>query len=247
MSETWETWTFQQAFGALLNGEAPVEGVALRRALTVHRNTAFKAAQDALAANYPVVEAIVGEEAFAACARAFVERHPPSDPRLCLYGEGFHGFLREWRHFSELDYLPAVGALERLVVEALFASDAEPLDAAALAADLDPDAPLALHPATRIAAFDCSAASLWRAHQVDAPQMLETIEWAPEIVLVTRPRLRVAVRAIDPAMHAFLTAPTLGEAAVAAAARGGAISTIFADLLTWGAFARPRSKEKEMT
>lgn len=237
MLETRKTWAFQLAFGAMLKGEAAVGDGALRRALSVHRNTAFKAAQDALAANYPVVEALVGAVAFAACAHGFVERHPPSDPRLCLYGEGFPAFLGEWRHFSELDYLPAVGALERLFVEALFAADAEPLDAAALAAGLDPDAPLALHPATRIAAFDCPAASLWRAHQADAAQMLETVEWAPEIVLVTRPRLRVAVRAIDPATHAFLMAPTLGEAAEAAAARGGDVSTIFAALLTLGAFA----------
>lgn len=237
MLEIRKTRAFQLAFGAMLKGDAAVEDAALRRALAVHRNTAVKAAQDALAANYPVVEAIVGAEAFAACAHAFVERHPPTDPRLCLYGEGFPAFLGGWRHFSELDYLPAIGALERLFVEALFASDAEPLDAAALAADLDPDAPLALHPATRIAAFDCPAASLWQAHQADAPQMLETIKWKPEIVLVTRPRLRVDVRAIDPATHAFLTAPTLGEAAVAAAARGGDVAAIFAALLTLGAFA----------
>jgi hypothetical protein len=232
-----ETRAFQQAFGAMLNRGGPVQDPALRRALAVHRNTAAKAARDALAANYPVIEAMVGAEAFAACAHAFVERHPPADPRLCLYGEEFPAFLHLWRPFSQLGYLTAMAALERLVVEALFAPDTEPLDAAALSAELDPDAPLALHPATRIAAFDYPVASLWQAHQDDAPQMFATIEWGAQIVLVTRPRLRVDVRAIDAATHAFLTAPTLGEAALAADDRGGDVSAIFAALLSLGAFA----------
>jgi hypothetical protein len=236
-----ETWAFQQAFAAMLNGQESAGDPALRRALAVHRNTAFKAAQDALAANYPVVEAIVGAEAFDACAHVFVELDPPSDPRLCLYGEAFPAFVAGWPHFTKLEYLPTMAKLERLVVEALFASDAEPLDAAALAADLDPDAPLELHPATRIGAFDCPVASLWQAHRPEAPQRFDTLEWVAETVLVTRPALRIDVRAIDAATHAFLTAPTLGEAAMAAAARGGDVAAIFTDLLTLGAFARPHS------
>ena len=81
---------FQQAFGAMLAGRGgAVADPALARALVIHRNTAAKAAQDAVAANFPVVRALVGEEAFTGCAAAFVDAAPPATPRLCVYGDGY--------------------------------------------------------------------------------------------------------------------------------------------------------------
>ena len=93
---------------------------AIRRALAVHRNTATKAARDALFANYPVVAALVGEDAFAACATAYVEVSPPAEARLCLYGSRFPAFVDAWTPFAEASYLGAVAALERLNDEILF-------------------------------------------------------------------------------------------------------------------------------
>lgn len=238
-----EARAFQQSFGAMLAAPAGIADPALRRALAVHRNTAHKAAEDALAANYPVVATLVGADAFAACAHDFVERHPPAEPRLCLYGDGFGMHLSGWPPFAELPFLRDMATLERLVVEALFAADADPLDPGAVASAPDPDMPLVLHPATRIAAFDCPAASLWLAHQDDAGQALEAIDWMPEIALVTRPGLAINVHAIAPAAHAFLACPTLGEAAAAAHARGGDVAAIFAALLTAGALAQPSQQD----
>ena len=60
---------FQRQFGdALVNSggaDIRVLDVALARALAVHRNTVAKAAQDALAANYPILRALCGAEVFA--------------------------------------------------------------------------------------------------------------------------------------------------------------------------------------
>jgi len=234
-----ETNSFQRDFGLMLQGGIVAEDRDLRRAVAVHRNTSRKASLDALDANFPVLSALVGEGAFAACAWAYIDVCPPVDPRLCLYGKQFPTFVANWQPFRHVSYLAAVARLEWLVVEALFAADADPLAPAALAAELDPAMPLTLHPATRIDTFGCPAASYWRAHQPDRDLDLATVRWEPEIALVTRAGLSIEVQAIDAATHAFLTAPTIGEAAVAAHELGGDVAAVFSALLLAGAFARP--------
>lgn len=235
-----EARRFQQAFGALLADTPPGIDPALQRALAVHRNTATKAASDALAANYPVCGALVGAEAFGAVAAAFVEAHAPDDPRLCFYGEGFAGFLAGWPPFAALPYLPAVAHVERQVTLALFAADVDALDAASLAHGVDPEAPLAMHPAASVSMLDWPAASLWRAHQPDAAaDALDHVAWEPEIVLVSRVDATVLVTPIDRASAAFLSAPTLGEAAVASSEAGGDVATVFATVLAASALVQP--------
>ncbi len=231
-----EAAAFQQTFGAMLQGERAVNDPLLRRALAVHRNTAHMAARDALTANFPVLAQIVGEDSFKGCAAAFVETAPPADPRLCLYGAGFARHVGQWAPFAGFPYLEDVAELEWLVVEALFAADAAPLDATPIAAAPDPETALVLHPATRIRAFDYPAVSLWMAHQKGAIQMLEMIKWVPETALISRRAMAVQMIAIDPATRAFLVASTLGDAAAAAHEAGGDVATIFATLLTAGAF-----------
>jgi hypothetical protein len=211
---------------------------AIRRALAVHRNTATKAARDALFANYPVVAALVGEDAFAACATAYVEVSPPAEARLCLYGSRFPAFVDAWTPFAEASYLGAVAALERLVTDALFAADEGLLDPEALAAGIDPDAALRWHPATRTGQSQSPAASLWLAHQADAPpEALDTLIWAPEQFLITRPADAIEVRVIGAPTRAFLAGSTLATAAENAASEGGDVAAIFATLLSAGAFA----------
>jgi len=239
MSEAAE---FQEAFDAALRDgrHRAYRNRALARALNVHRNTSAKAAQDALAYNYPVVRALTGDDAFAACAAAFADIRPPQDARLCYYGAGFDGFLSAYGPFRELPYLADVARLERMVVEALFAADAAPLDGAALAAELDLEKPLRLHPATRFGRFDFPAAGLWLAHRGGAePDALDKLEWRPSAALVTRPWGAVRVTPIDAAAWAFLAAcaagHSLGEAALAAA--DADIQTLFSTLIIAGAFA----------
>jgi hypothetical protein len=235
-----ETAEFQQAFGAMLASPGSVADVALRRALTIHRNTASKAARDALFANYPVLAALVGEDAFAACASSYVEALPPREARLCLYGHRFPAFVEAWVPFAEAPYLGAVASVERLVIEALFAADASAFDPGALSQGIDPEAAMIRHPAARVTQARVPAGSLWLAHQGDAPEdALDTIEWAPEHILITRPGDAVEVRIIDAPTQAFLSGTTLVDAAARAAEAGGDVATIFASLLGAGVFAAP--------
>ncbi|MGC1305146.1 MAG: DNA-binding domain-containing protein [Caulobacteraceae bacterium] len=248
-----EVALFQQAFGAALAGdELMLEGVmpeglgpALSRALAIHRNTSAKAARDAVAANYPVVRALCGDEAFDACASAFIAADPPREPRLNAYGARFPAFLSTYAPADGMAYLAEVAALERLYVEALFAADAPALDGTALAAGLDLEAPLSLHPAARFAAFDSPAVAIWSAHRAEDEAVdeaaLSEIDWRPQAVLVVRPDLVVEVMEIDAGALAFLSAcaagEPLGQAALAASEAGCDLQLLFANLITAGAFA----------
>jgi hypothetical protein len=236
---------FQRAFATALHQSESngfeFSNSSLRRALAVHRNNAAKAAQDALAANYPVTRALVGITAFAACAAAFAVRFAPRDPRLCLYGTGFAQFVESYQPFAPLAYLKDIAALERMCIEALFATDATSLNRAAFAGGIDPHTRLALHPATRYAAFSSPAASIWLAHQGNrVDESLEAITWRGEIALITRPTTSVEVTPIDRSALAFLTASargqTITESALAAFELGADLTKMFAALIAKGAF-----------
>lgn len=236
---------FQTAFGAALRASrGEPKDAALARALVVHRNSAAKAASDALAANYPVVRALVGEDSFAACAQAFAQAHPPAEARLCLYGQAFAAFLVTYPPFATLGYLSDVARLERLYTEALFAADAPTADGADFAAGLDLDAAIALHPACRFARLGSPAVGVWLAHQTETPdQALGDLAWREEIALVTRPDDQVRVTAIGEGAARFLAACqarlSLGEAALSAAESGEPLGPTFTTLIDAGAFLAP--------
>jgi hypothetical protein len=228
---------FHHAFAAAI--AAPVDGP-----LAVYRNTATAGAVEALAANFPVVRALVGEEMFAAIAADHADAHPPRSPVLALYGATFADWIEDQAWVGGLPYLSDVARIERLHIEALFAADAAPLDPGALVR-LAPHewtrARLSLHPATRLACSRWPAASLWLAHEGGGD--LAAVAWRAECVLVTRPYGAVRIEAIPAPAHRFLLS-LAGGASVAAAVEatlaalpGADIAAGFTLLLERGAFA----------
>ncbi len=71
---------------------APNAAVPTRR-FAVHRNNVVAGLVKALRTRVPAVEKIVGEEFFAAMARAFVVEQPPRTPLLATYGDEFAAFI----------------------------------------------------------------------------------------------------------------------------------------------------------
>lgn len=108
----------QAAFAkALLNGAMPPISFAPgpidpAEAIRVHRNTVLGGAVSALRLAFPTVEKLVGEDFFDSCAADFVRAHPPSGPRLSLYGADFPGWLAMHLHLHGLAYLADVARLD---------------------------------------------------------------------------------------------------------------------------------------
>lgn len=226
---------FQRQFAATI--DQPVAG-----AMAVYRNTVIHGAVEALAANYPVVAQIVGEEMFEGIAVEFASAYPPRSPVLALYGEAFAEWIEQQAWAGDLPYLADVARVERLHVESLSAADAEPLESLdGVVATLQ----LKLHPALRFNWLQTPAMSIWLAHQQAVRSAIEP-EWKHEGALFARPGpfLMHKLRIGRPA-HRILFGIRLGEkvgASLAAAARlypdcDGA--ALFASLLNLGAFLAP--------
>ena len=227
---------FQRQFAATI--DQPVGG-----AMAVYRNTVIHGAVEALAANYPVVFQIVGEEMFEGIAVEFVTAQPPRTPVLALYGEGFAEWIEQQPWTGDLPYLSDVARVERLHVESLAAADAEPLTSLS-------DASLStlrlkLHPAVRFNWLQTPAMSIWLAHQQAFRSAIEP-EWKHEGALFARPSpfLMHKLRIGQPT-HRILFGIRLGEtvgASLVASARlypdtdGRAL---FASLINLGVFAAP--------
>ena len=136
-----ELLAFQREFAAALDQSAT-------GAMAVYRNTVLHGAVEALRANYPVVEQIVGPEMFGAVAVDYATDCPPRRPVLALYGGRFAEWLEEQPWIRDLPYLPDVARIERLHVECLMAADAESLAQDEVRrACRNPNAKVSLHPA----------------------------------------------------------------------------------------------------
>ncbi|MDI3380710.1 DNA-binding domain-containing protein [Xenophilus aerolatus] len=219
---------FEQAFvGALFADEAHgahASGWAAQPGFAVYRNTVHKGCIDALEANFPAVARLVGRDWLRAAAARHLAEHPPRDPCLLHYGEGFAETLAELAG-DDLPYLAGVATIDRLWTASHTAADAPVLPHDALAA-LPPEAlaalPLTPHPATRWHASEALPLhSIWSANrsgEAAALAALATLEWAGEGTLLTRPVAEVIWQPLPVGGCVFLDACARGERLDAAAA-----------------------------
>jgi hypothetical protein len=234
-----ELSTFQRQFAATI--DRPVDG-----AMAVYRNTVIHGAVEALAANYPVVVQIVGNDMFGGIAAEFATSEPPRSPVLAFYGESFADWIERQLWAADLPYLADVARVERLHVETLLAEDAEALTE--LAEDDVSAMKLMLHPALRFAWLQTPAMSIWLAHQQVTPAEIAP-EWKAEGGLFSRPApfLMHSPR-ISRAAYRILSGIRLGEPvgrSLAAAHRlypNANCGALFASLLNLGVFAAPASE-----
>jgi hypothetical protein len=87
-------------------------GLNAERRVGVYRNHHRLSLAVALAANFPTVVKVVGEEAFQALALTFLAIDPPRDPCLAGYGRGFPAFLESDPRSQSLVYLGDVASLD---------------------------------------------------------------------------------------------------------------------------------------
>jgi hypothetical protein len=243
---------FQDAFArVLMDVHGADDDPALRRLVSqpgfaVYRNTVMKGCIDALQANFPAVQRLVGAEWFQAAAAVYVRSKLPDQPSLIGYGEALPDFLERFEPAAELPYLPAVAQLDRWWTEAHMARDEAPLDARRIAG-LEPAAltycVLRPHASARWGFFDGPAVTIWRRNRYDAAVDLGDLVYRREGVLIVRPGAEVTNIDLDAAQCAFLDGCGAGENLARAAARALALDAacnlvhLMQRLLEAGAFA----------
>ncbi|CCD87255.1 conserved protein of unknown function [Bradyrhizobium sp. ORS 285] len=238
------------AAGLLAPGAAvPVEvagpgGRPAGRRYDVYRNNITVSLVNALAAIYPAVQRITGEEFFREMARSHLRQTPPTSPLLFAYGHGFAEFIAAYPHAAELPWLADVARIERAWLDAYHAADAASLAPAALST-IPPErlaeAVFIPHPSTRLVRSRFAAVTIFAANRTDQPTGRIDAS-AAEDALVVRPEFDVEVRRLPPGGALFVASliegQPLGEAAASAldAEPQFDIATNIAGLIESGAF-----------
>jgi hypothetical protein len=159
---------WRDADSGVLQGQARAPGAhALREGVAAYRGNAAAVAERALAGTYPTVAELVGEESFAALARAFWSQHPPQRGDLCEWGAALPGFIDASPQLADEAYLADVARLEWRVHLATRANDA-PSAAPALDALATTDPVrlrFALVPGSALLTSRWPVASIWLAHR----------------------------------------------------------------------------------
>lgn len=218
----------QEAIDALAAGDVALPaGTQWQRGLQAYRSNGHALAKRALAAAYPVVAQLLGEENLAALAQSLWRAHPPLRGDIAQWGEALA------RHIASLPglhheepYLPDVARIEWLLHTAAAAADASPeLASLRLLTEHDPTGlTLMLSPGWALLASDFPAVSIVLAHTQPAPSLEEAGArlrgGVKEIALVWReglqPRLRQALPGEPSVLGALAEGRSLADALQAA-------------------------------
>jgi putative DNA-binding protein len=142
-------------------------GLTPSQRLQIYRNNSLISLTEALKATYPVLYRLVGDGFFRTTAIAFIQTHPPREPRLSAYGAAFAAFLAQYPPASALVYLPDVARLEWAMNAAWHAPGAPVLAPAEMAAAAETMIDLQLHPACHLLSSPWPIEQIWRANQSD--------------------------------------------------------------------------------
>jgi hypothetical protein len=197
-------------------------GKSATRRYNVYRNNVTVSLVEALAAVYPAIRKLTGDDFFRAMARDYVRSQPPTSKLLFDYGRDFPTFIDGFAHVAEFPWLGDVARIERAWLDAYHAADVMPA-APDLLASIDPERLAQImiepHPATRVLRSPYPVVSIFAMNRSDGPAEPFTSD-ASEDALVTRPHLDVEVRLLPPGHAVFLAALIDGgtlEAAVSIA------------------------------
>jgi uncharacterized protein (UPF0276 family) len=192
---------------ALVSSEAAAER------LGIYRGNLFANWTKGLAAAYPVVQQLLGDDFFGGLARAYGKAYPSQDPDLNRFGERFAEFLAGFEHVAEYPYLPDMARLEWALHQSFYAPDAPALDPAALAG-MPPEQveaiTLPLRPSSSLLSSEWSVAKLWLAHQPGGPAFPEQMA-EESFALVVRPQWQPQLVELSPAAFVALSSCARGE------------------------------------
>jgi hypothetical protein len=200
---------------ALVSGPS---GKAAVKRYNVYRNNVTVSLIDALAAIYPAIRRITGDEFFRAMARFHIRETPPKSPLLFEYGRDFPDFIERYAYAAAMPWLADTARVERAWLDAYHAADAKPLPPEAFAsipAESLADLSVTLHPSARVVRSRYAAFTIFAANR--SPDPVGTIDAAEaEEGLITRPDLDVIVTRLPAGgvslIEALAADLTLGEA-----------------------------------
>ncbi|MGW8246818.1 MAG: HvfC/BufC N-terminal domain-containing protein [Acidiferrobacterales bacterium] len=203
--------------------------------LQLYRNNLVISLTEALAAIYPVVQRLVGDDFFRVACRDYIPQFPPRQAPLHEFGKDFPGFIRSYKPAGSLAYLADVAVLEWAWHRAYHAADAGKLDATnlqQLPEQHQGELHFTLHPAVQLLKSDYPVDRIWQVNQEGFKgDDKVSLDEGGVCIAVIRPQLEVLVQAIPCAEWEFLTALDKGSTLDQAVEAAGCIDQAF-DLAT---------------
>jgi hypothetical protein len=204
-------------------------GARAEQGLDAYRGNATAIAERTLAAAFPTVQQLMGEQSFAQLSRVFWHRLPPRCGDLTRYGDALPGWIAEDAQLASEPYLSDVARVDWAVHKIEHAADvpATP-EGLALLAQLDPSQlMMCLRPALTWIGSRWPVVKIWQAHRSGAADRFAPVRQAfanqlAETALVARPQWRAEVCAIDDATVRFMAALQSGTTLAAALDVAGA-------------------------
>jgi hypothetical protein len=185
--------------------------------LAAYRANAGVTIERALAASFPTVCALVGEESFAALARAYWHAHPPLRGDLAYAGEQLPEFIAASDSLADVPYLADVAQLDAALEAAERAADAQwQAETLALLGSHDPaQLVIELRPGTGVLSSPYPIVTIHDAHHAVGDDPFAAAREAlaagrGEHALVWRAGLRAQALAVDEADGQWTRALLLG-------------------------------------
>lgn len=192
------------------------------RGLQAYQANGLALAERALAAAYPVLAQLIGDESFAPLARHFWRHHPPDHGDMACWGNELAAFIEAAPQLADEPYLGDVARLEWALHQAATAADVQPdPHSFALLSAADPaEVTLTLGAGVFLQASAYPVASIVNAHLLGEPALADAAALlragAAEHALVWRQGFKPRVRAVTAAEHALLSALRAGHSLEAA-------------------------------
>ena len=202
-------WVTQPVADDAQTGETLVSGsVTVARGLAAYQNNLRLAWRNALAATFPVMVQLIGEDGFTLSARDYAQAYPSQSGDLNEFGQYFPQFIADYEPLAVYPYLSDVARLEWLWHGAHYAANHTSLRVEDLMAHGTEDwlsAQVRFAPSACLFEANHAAVSIWLAHQAQAD--LASLQVGQrEFAIVSRPVWRVEARLIDEAAFVFLQA-----------------------------------------
>lgn len=194
------------------SGERAAQGLA------AYRSNAAAIAVRALAAAYPTVQQLVGDESFAQLAHAAWHRFPPQRGDLAQFGAALPAWIELDPQLASEPYLADVARVDWAVHTIEQAADIEqPPAGLALLGELEPaQLRLRLRAGLALVASRWPVVTIWQAHRRADEDRFDAVRaafaaQAQETALVARDGWRAEVEAVDAPTAAFITALQRGD------------------------------------
>jgi hypothetical protein len=178
--------------------------------LNIYRNNTITNLCNALKADYPVLERLVGNDFFLYAARCYIAQTPSRSGDINDYGDDFPKFIAGFPAASTLPYLGDVAYLERAWKRSYYAADAEAIDALQLSVvALERLSVLRfnLHPAVQLLSSPYPVTRIWSANQFHSePAEQIDLDAGAELILLQRVVGSVEITLLPPVEYVWLVA-----------------------------------------